>query len=106
MTAITKARLTGRTWIFDPPAVEKFAEPVAQVRWGRTTQVEPARLEVHRDHAGPKSWTLATLHGRRVRRDGTYGMYWTTIAWGDDDLHEAPEWVREAVASTLPEASR
>lgn len=85
------AELTARTWEFDSPSGTAAIE---QVRYGRLTVIEPRRLRVTR-HV---KWGLhVVVEGRRVKQDGTFGMYQAAVSWDETDLSDAPEWVRLAV---------
>lgn len=85
------AKLKARSWEFEPPA---DAEPITQTRYGRTVTVEPVTLEVSR-----RRWGLhVVVEGRSILKNGSYGRHRRAAMWNDADLHEAPEWVRLAVA--------
>jgi len=88
---MTAATLTTRSWEFDPP---EDADLIEQVRWGKTTTIDPRRLVVSR-HV---KWGLHVLvEGRRIKRDGTQALIRASASWDESDLMQAPEWVRTAV---------
>lgn len=89
---MSAAKLTYRSWEFDPPA---GAEPITTTEGGgRQITVEPKRLVVTRH----ERWGLhVQAEGRWILRDGSYGPYRKSAVWNEGDLADAPEWVRVAV---------